>query len=525
MSPFLTGQGKWMFATGAIFVILGALLREPLLLLIGQIPFALLLVSVASLVPAARALDRRQCSFCLDSDGAEPSVMVLRGGRKKCLAVWLENRSGIRLHTVELEPHLGGDVVIEVPEQKLVVHPTEALQFEIDVEPTGVGRSSLQGFDVVLNDRWGLVAARDYLPCVQVFASYPAMSARRRRGQTVARPSVARAARVVDRRTRSGTDLRELRDYQPGDPLRSVAWKATVRQRRLITREYDDERTQSEYLALDISSSMRAGTPRGVKFEHALQIVAQHCAAHLEQGRRVGLWTFDGSIYGRVDARLGRHQRRRIQRHLVGLKTVVSEGRTLLDGEDLEAALADYLLVQERLDFRRGRGLRGKVDGSLLRRWLRSRLRDEERQWGGGAESYAVVDDTSDVVRRFFRLRGLPLDPPAEVDAGEKLSGFQEVIKALVQREMAGARLTIVSDLCGLSGMEILEDLVGAARRRGSEIRVIAPFTPYYTKLRDDDEPMDDLVVDLFTRVERKDRLAVAQRLEALGIGVRFVGP
>jgi hypothetical protein len=56
----------------------------------------------------------------------------------------------------------------------------------------------------------------------------------------------------------SGTDFKQLADYRPGDAIRDIDWKATLRQGRPIVREYQDERDQSVVFLLDCGRRMRA---------------------------------------------------------------------------------------------------------------------------------------------------------------------------------------------------------------------------------------------------------------------------
>ena len=44
------------------------------------------------------------------------------------------------------------------------------------------------------------------------------------------------------RRPGSGGELLDLRDYLPGDPPKTIAWKVSARRDKLITREYERDR-------------------------------------------------------------------------------------------------------------------------------------------------------------------------------------------------------------------------------------------------------------------------------------------
>ena len=71
-------------------------------------------------------------------------------------------------------------------------------------------------------------------------------------------PAPRRTSRVgeVSRRTGSGTDLLHLREYQKGDPLRSIHWKATARTGQLVVRQLADEGTGSYVLHIDCSETL-----------------------------------------------------------------------------------------------------------------------------------------------------------------------------------------------------------------------------------------------------------------------------
>ncbi len=525
--------------------LVGVAVRQPLMVAFGQVPFAILLAAVALLLPAARSLDRRCANFSVDEqENAHPAMQLRRRG-STAVAVWMNNGGKAPLVIRRLTSYVSGPVEVEVQEAHFRVGAGRAVRFSVWVRTRGVGRSSLQGFDVEILDPWGLLAARDYLPCLQRFETYPAVGRFRPPKERRHRSSMIRPSRGTPLSSRSGTAVRELRDFQPGDPLRAVAWKATVRQRRLIAREFDDERTQVEFLALDISSSMRAGLPMGEKFDHAVEVVARLAELHLQQGRKVGLWTFDAGVYGELKTGLGTPQLQRIQRHLLELRSVVDAERTALSEEELQEALADYLLVQERLDFRHGQGLEGQVDARLLKSWLAAMMEGESSEWNWKEPATGVVEETASVVRQFYRFRGLELDPPSEVRPGTKVVGIQAVIRAILTGEGAGGRLTIVSDLCGIKDVESLRRSIGLGRRRGLSVRILAPFSPFYTEVATIYEKTSQgagrllrrtqkdrltkqrvrLVHELFTRSERRERRQLARQLEAMGVEVQFIGP
>ena len=87
---------------------------------------------------------------------------------------------------------------------------------------------------------------------------------------------------------------------------------------------------------------------------------------------------------------------RRLLHHLVGLNSIVDPDLTEFDEDEAEALVADYLLVQERLDFRKGDGVDevSGVNRKLLQRWLASVFRAPAsactaRSWARASSSSA----------------------------------------------------------------------------------------------------------------------------------------
>ncbi|WP_146618137.1 DUF58 domain-containing protein [Lujinxingia litoralis] len=522
MSPYLTGAGKWLFATGAIFTTFGALAREPLVVLFGQIPWWVLLGAMMLILTQSRALQRRQVVIAV---ALLQGPLRMRYGQGQTLKLSISNAAPVRLGRLAFEPVVSGGV--EVMASPMIPGLKSGCQvgFEARVQAKHVGRASLQGFEVVLSGRWGLVKTRDYLPCVQVIEIYPEQAPDVRRRVARAPGSAAQPQRSVGRPASAGTDLRELRDYQPGDPLRAIAWKATLRQRRLISRDYDDERGRRHVLALDISTSMRSGTPPGLKLDFAIHQLCAQARALLAEGDEVAVYSFDHAIFGAIKPGVGLGHFQRVLHHVVGLRTIVDPARTAWDEDAVERYIADYLLVQERLDFRCQQGLDAPVDQRLLRRWLRAQLSWELARWKSEAEAHGVLEPHVSDARRFARLRGLELPPPPEMRAGTKINGLQALFEAVLGLGKGPVQLTIYSDLCGLNEVDVLERYVRLARRRGVRAGVVAPFTPEFGR---EELPADEhqaRVRELFAIAEAGERASAASRMEALGVPVEFVGP
>ena len=102
------------------------------------------------------------------------------------------------------------------------------------------------------------------------------------------------AGALRKRRRGEGTDFRQLREYRQGDSLRAIDWKATARQQKPITREYQEERDQQVVFLLDTGRRMLAQDGVTSHFDHALNAVLTLSFVAQKQGDAVGLMSFGG---------------------------------------------------------------------------------------------------------------------------------------------------------------------------------------------------------------------------------------
>lgn len=101
---------------------------------------------------------------------------------------------------------------------------------------------------------------------------------------------------VVKRQRRGeGSDFHQLREYREGDSLRQIDWKATARFRKVISKEYQDERDQQIVFLLDCGRRMRHREGEKALLDEALNAMLLLAYVASLQGDAVGLLAFGGS--------------------------------------------------------------------------------------------------------------------------------------------------------------------------------------------------------------------------------------
>jgi uncharacterized protein (DUF58 family) len=103
-----------------------------------------------------------------------------------------------------------------------------------------------------------------------------------------------------------GTELAQIREWEPGDDVRRIDWNATARTSQVQVRVDVAERALTSWVLLDISPSMRFGTADRRKWDVAegVAVAVGHLASR--RGNRIGVATFGGNQALTLPPRQGR---------------------------------------------------------------------------------------------------------------------------------------------------------------------------------------------------------------------------
>src|SRR5687768_44257 len=147
-------------------------------------------------------------------------------------------------------------------------------------------------------------------------------------------PEILRQVKLIELRTRGlvnsvftgeyrsvfkgqGMEFSEVREYQPGDEVRSIDWNVTARMRRPFVKRYIEERELTVMLAVDLSGSERFGTTTRFKSELATELGAVIAMSAIRNNDRVGIILFTDRVEHVVPPRKGRRHALRVIRDLL----------------------------------------------------------------------------------------------------------------------------------------------------------------------------------------------------------------
>ena len=177
----------------------------------------------------------------------------------------------------------------------LALPPLSRVRLAYRLCPPHRGRFAFDGCDLALQSPLGLWQRRRRLVLPGQVRVYPNFAEISRYTLLAANDQLALLGVRRHPRRGVGAEFHQLREHRRGDSLRQIDWKATARVRRLIAREYQDERDQRLLFLLDCGRRMRHEDESGRgHLDQALNALLLLAYVAVYQGDAVGLMTYGG---------------------------------------------------------------------------------------------------------------------------------------------------------------------------------------------------------------------------------------
>jgi uncharacterized protein (DUF58 family) len=135
-----------------------------------------------------------------------------------------------------------------------------------------------------------------------------------------------------------GMNFDEVREYQPGDEVRSIDWNVTARMNHPFVKKFVEERELTMMLLVDVSGSGLFGSRAQSKRELAAEIASVLAFSAIRNNDKVGLILFSDTVEKFIPPRKGR-------RHVLRVIREVLFFEPQRRGTDLNGALEFLLRV------------------------------------------------------------------------------------------------------------------------------------------------------------------------------------
>jgi uncharacterized protein (DUF58 family) len=293
--------GRTFFIAALLFLMLsfGAFFSQPLFLIwflagLCLIPCVLADALILVLLIDRPRVEREMSSSLSQGEPARITLYIRRNGRPLLPAsIWLYDLYPDTMRSAA-SPEGGADDIFPAKLDLKPLKKPAALVFEYSLLPRERGPWFFAGTDMLLGSLLGFWRLRMTCKAVSRGRTYPDF--KKLTSAAEIRGLLEKGEMREIRRRGQGMEFESLRDYQQGDSIRAIDWRASSRSRRvdggpkLIVRDYQEE--QDQQILFIIDSGYRLG---GDQFDSALNAMLLLSYVALKHGDGVGAASFGAS--------------------------------------------------------------------------------------------------------------------------------------------------------------------------------------------------------------------------------------
>ena len=186
-----------------------------------------------------------------------------------------------------------------------------------------------------------------------------------------------------------GLEFESYRVYSPSDDASLIDWTASNRSRKLLIKEFVEERNISVFFLIDVSSKMLLGSTQKLKCEYAAELVSSFSHTILKTGDFVGVTLFSDKIMKRIPPITGMKQFQIISEALSNLsyygggsniKKVLEHALKNFDNNSLVILISDFINPENYLEELKFAAVKFDLIGMMIRDPIDVELPDGEGQ-------------------------------------------------------------------------------------------------------------------------------------------------
>lgn len=464
----------------------------------------------------------------LEHDGFEGAFVTLPGGTCRAgyggeVAFRLTgNRRCFLLHQVNAHHSAYLDASYHDKGPAFALKPNQPFELVLSLDTPVAGRFMLHGVELHLEDQLSLFRTTRYVHCPSPLRVLPAMPLSRgqRQGRKVQLFSHPQRG-APQKRPGTGSDLRDIREYRPGDARRLIAWKHSLRHRKLLCREFESESPISTYLLLDIGQSMREGEPGKRKLDYGSEVISAFTKSAIEERDSIGFISFDGKLYQHLPLGFGNKQFQALLRHLGDLHQIVDRDFAHITLGSLCHLVSQFLWEEQVLS---GVGGRAPAHSRQTVEFIWDYIHQHPdlklpKEWESDQD---LIDE---VLRMFCQHAGIELPYRYRQWVTYKAAGLRMALEEATNRLQGGQLLVVVSDLGDILHWDGIMRALRRARQKRHHVIFLSPFSPWFTERghtphSQKEREEQEVLADLLTLEQWTWRKRIQKLLAPLGIPV-----
>lgn len=220
-------------------------------------------------------------------------------------------------------------IIDEIPFQfqvrdfKIITSIKASGQKEIgyDLRPTERGEYHFGALNIYVSSPLRLISRRFSFGNNQMVPTYPSYIQLRKYDLLAFSNNLYQYGIKKIRRIGHTMEFEQIKEYVQGDDLRTLNWKATAKKNALMVNQFQDEKSQSVYMAIDKGRVMQMPFDGLSLLDYAINSTLVLSNVILKKQDKAGLFAFSKKVENRVFAERRGSQMQKILETLYNIKT------------------------------------------------------------------------------------------------------------------------------------------------------------------------------------------------------------
>lgn len=193
--------------------------------------------------------------------------------------------------------------------------------FQYILEPKERGEYSFGALNVYASSPLGFVAKRFRFQKDAMLAAYPSFIHLRKYELMALQNEVLLGGIKKIRKLGHTMEFEQIKEYVPGDDIRTVNWKATSKTNRLMVNQFQDEKSQRIFMIIDKGRTMKMPFKGLSLLDYSINASMALSHIILKKSDRAGMMTFSKKAENKVAADNKSGQLKKISEALYNVKT------------------------------------------------------------------------------------------------------------------------------------------------------------------------------------------------------------
>lgn len=201
------------------------------------------------------------------------------------------------------------------------IKPTSQDEISYFLQPTERGTFSFGKLNIYVRSPFSLVSRRYIFDKNHSVPVYPSYIQLRKYDLMAFSNQLFQYGLKKIRRIGHTMEFEQIKEYIPGDDIRTLNWKATAKKNSLMVNQFQDEKSQSVYMVIDKGRLMKMPFNKMSLLDYAINATLVLANVILKKHDKAGMFTFSKKVENRIAAEKRSSQMQLILENLYNIKT------------------------------------------------------------------------------------------------------------------------------------------------------------------------------------------------------------